>query len=74
VACVDARVLDRTFVGRKWDAEMIADLPKGVDPCGENGEFHTCATAGPMFRQRLRLVAGRQVDRPPLIYMSYSLR
>jgi uncharacterized protein (TIGR00290 family) len=74
VACVDTRFLDRSFLGRKWDAELIADLPRGVDPCGENGEFHTCVTAGPMFRQKLRLAADRQVERPPLAYLSYSLR
>jgi len=74
VACVDTRILDRSFVGRKWDAEMIRDLPRDVDPCGENGEFHTCTTAGPMFRQKLRLAAGRTIERPPLVYASYGLR
>jgi uncharacterized protein (TIGR00290 family) len=74
VACVDTSVLDRSFLGRRWDAAMIADLPPGVDPCGENGEFHTCATGGPMFRQKLRLVAGRQVDRPPFAYASFAVR
>ena len=74
VSCVDTRALDRSFLGRRWDAELIADLPRGVDPCGENGEFHTCVTAGPMFRSRLRLVAGRQIERAPLVYQSFSLR
>lgn len=74
VSCVDTRVLDRSFLGRRWDAELIAALPRGVDPCGENGEFHTCVTAGPMFRSKLRLVAGRQVERAPLVYQSFSLR
>jgi uncharacterized protein (TIGR00290 family) len=74
VTCVDTRRLDPSFLGRRWDAEMIADLPRGVDPCGENGEFHTCVTAGPMFRQKLRVIAGRRIERPPLACVNFSLR
>jgi len=46
---VDTRTLPPSFAGRPWDAAFVADLPGGVDPCGENGEFHTFCCAGPMF-------------------------
>jgi uncharacterized protein (TIGR00290 family) len=49
VACVDTRKLDRSFAGRNFDDGFLRDLPAGVDPCGENGEFHTAVTAGPIF-------------------------
>jgi uncharacterized protein (TIGR00290 family) len=55
VTCVDSRALDETFVGREFDDRLLADLPPSVDPCGENGEFHTLAYAGPMFRNPLAL-------------------
>jgi uncharacterized protein (TIGR00290 family) len=49
LTCVDPRQLDKAFAGREWDASLLAALPASVDPCGENGEFHTFAFAGPMF-------------------------
>src|SRR5206468_3902567 len=49
VTCVDPRVLDASFAGRDFDARFLADLPPGIDPCGERGEFHSFAYAGPMF-------------------------
>ena len=49
ITCVDPRQLDRSFAGREWDSSLLAELPPSVDPCGENGEFHTFAFAGPMF-------------------------
>jgi uncharacterized protein (TIGR00290 family) len=49
VACVDARFLDASFCGREFDARFIADLPPGIDACGENGEFHTFVFDGPRF-------------------------
>jgi len=51
------------FAGRKFDASLLADLPAGVDPCGENGEFHTCVHAGPIFARPLALRAGERVLR-----------
>ena len=48
--CVDPRVLDASFAGRELDASFFADLPPNVDPCGENGEFHTFVFDGPIFR------------------------
>ena len=54
LATVDLKKMPAEFAGRKFDAQLLADLPDGVDPCGENGEFHTCVVAGPMFSRRLR--------------------
>ena len=56
VVCVDPRKLPASFAGRRFDAAFLADLPAGVDPCGENGEFHTCVTGGPMFRAPVDVV------------------
>ena len=53
VVAVSARVLDQSFVGRNLDASFIADLPYDVDPCGENGEFHTFVYDGPIFSHPL---------------------
>jgi uncharacterized protein (TIGR00290 family) len=49
LTCVDPKQLDARFVGRWFDADFLAELPAGVDPCGERGEFHTFCCAGPMF-------------------------
>ena len=53
VVCVDARWLDASFCGREFDAAFLADLPAGVDACGENGEFHTFVYDGPLFARRV---------------------
>lgn len=58
LCCVDTTRLDAAFAGRAFDAALMAALPPGVDPCGEHGEFHTCASAGPMFRRPLALRVG----------------
>lgn len=63
LTCVDPKQLDADFVGRTFDRELLADLPRGVDPCGENGEFHTFVTAGPMLSEPLAVVVGPRVDR-----------
>lgn len=63
VVCVDASKLDRSFVGRELDASFLADLPPGVDPCGENGEFHTFCYAGPIFLEPVRFRRGEIVSR-----------
>ena len=68
LACVDTRVLDASFAGREFDASLLADLPAGVDPCGENGEFHTCVYAGPMFDEPLDLETGDVVTREPFVW------
>ena len=61
--CVDPGVLDPSFVGRALDESFFADLPPGVDPCGENGEFHTFVFDGPVFRTPVRFIPGEKVLR-----------
>ena len=68
LVCIDTRVLDTSFVGREFDGALLHDLPPGIDPCGENGEFHTCAYAGPMFREQLSLEPGKVVIREPFVW------
>lgn len=68
LATVDLKHLPAEFAGRKFDAALLADLPDGVDPCGENGEFHTCVVAGPMFSRRLDVVTGERVERDGYAY------
>jgi uncharacterized protein (TIGR00290 family) len=68
LATVDLKKLPAEFAGRKFDAALIADLPDGTDPCGENGEFHTCVVAGPIFSRRLAVVAGERVERDGYAY------
>jgi uncharacterized protein (TIGR00290 family) len=63
LTCVDTTQLEPDFVGREFDAELLADLPTTVDPCGERGEFHTCVYAGPLFDRPLALVRGERVRR-----------
>jgi uncharacterized protein (TIGR00290 family) len=61
--CVDPRVLDSSFAGRVLDESFFADLPPGVDPCGENGEFHTFVFDGPVFQKPIRFAVGEKVLR-----------
>jgi uncharacterized protein (TIGR00290 family) len=61
--CVDTQALDRSFVGREIDAGFIAELPHGVDPCGENGEYHSFVYDGPLFRERIAFRKGEIVLR-----------
>lgn len=63
VACVDPSKLPESFAGRRFDAALLAELPSGVDPCAENGEFHTFACAGPMFRSPIAVRVGETVTR-----------
>lgn len=63
VTCVDPKQLSPSFAGRTFDRTFLNDLPEGVDPCGENGEFHTCVLAGPMFRETLLASVGEVVVR-----------
>ncbi|MGX9424462.1 MULTISPECIES: Dph6-related ATP pyrophosphatase [Bradyrhizobium] len=68
LATVDLKRLPAEFAGRRFDAQLLADLPDGVDPCGENGEFHTCVVAGPMFSHRIAVSAGERVQRDGYAY------
>ena len=63
LCCVDTTQLDAAFAGLAFDAALLAELPLGIDPCGERGEFHTCVAAGPMFAAPLALRRGATVLR-----------
>ena len=63
LVCVDPAQLDPSFVGRSFDSSLLADLPASVDPCGENGEFHTFVYAGPIFDRSIEIVLGEAVMR-----------
>ncbi len=63
LVCVDPKKLAPEFAGRDFDEQLLADLPAGVDPCGENGEFHSFVHAGPMFDRRIPVVPGERVQR-----------
>ena len=63
LACVDTKQCPAELVGREFDGALLHDLPPGVDPCGENGEYHTLAYAGPIFDGELRLRVGETVER-----------
>jgi uncharacterized protein (TIGR00290 family) len=63
LVCVDPAQLDPSFVGRPFDEALLADLPVDVDPCGENGEFHTFVHAGPIFERRIKVEIGETVTR-----------
>ena len=68
LVCVDPRRLDRRFAGRRFDADLLAELPATVDPCGENGEFHTAVSAGPMFAAPIPVEPGEVVERDGFIF------
>lgn len=72
ITCVDPRVLPAAFAGREFDEALLRDLPAGVDPCAERGEFHTCAYAGPMFTEPLELEAGEVVNRDGFVFADFE--
>ncbi len=69
VTCVDSTLLAKEFVGREFDDSFLADLPSGVDPCGEKGEFHSFVYAGPMFRYKIPFVKGEVTLRDNRYYV-----
>jgi len=68
LTCIDPRRLDRSFAGRRFDAALLGDLPADVDPCGENGEFHTLVTGGPMFSAPIPVSIGEVVERDGFVF------
>jgi uncharacterized protein (TIGR00290 family) len=68
ITCIDSNVLDKRFVGRAFDEQFLSELPAQVDPCGENGEFHSFVYDGPIFRQKIGLRKGRVVLRDNRFY------
>ncbi len=73
IVCVDTKVLPASFAGRDFDESFLSDLNPSVDPCGENGEFHTCVYAGPMFSQPLDMRPGETVVRDGFAFADFEL-
>jgi uncharacterized protein (TIGR00290 family) len=68
LTCVDPRVLPRDFAGRDFEVTLLDEFPAGVDPCGENGEFHTFVYNGPMFRSAVDIELGEIVERDGFVF------
>jgi uncharacterized protein (TIGR00290 family) len=68
IVCVDPRKLDPSFAGRDYDERLLADLPAGVDPCGEHGEFHTFVTDGPILERRVDCSRAEVVERDGFVF------
>ena len=68
VCCVDPKQLGKEFCGREFDRQFLESLPRGVDPCGENGEFHTFVSGGPMFRNPISVKPGEIVERDGFVF------
>ncbi len=73
IVALDPRKLPARFAGRSFDRDLLAELPDGVDPCGERGEFHTCVTAGPMFSAGLAVAPGPVVERDGFVFADLEL-
>jgi len=74
LTCIDPRKLDRSFAGRPFDAAFLAALPTGIDPCGENGEFHSFVSAGPMFSRTIDVHVGDIVERDNFVFADLCIR
>jgi uncharacterized protein (TIGR00290 family) len=68
ITCVDSTLLDGSFVGHEFDENFLEELPKNVDPCGENGEFHTFVYDGPIFNEAITLYKGEIIIREKRFY------
>jgi uncharacterized protein (TIGR00290 family) len=68
VVCLDPRILDHSFAARRYDERLLRDLPPSVDPCGENGEFHTFVHAGPIFAKPIPCTTGEIVERDGYVF------
>lgn len=74
ITCVDPEKLNPRFAGRLWDGPFLEDLPRGIDPCGENGEFHTFVFDGPMLKRPVKIHPGRVVKREGFVFADLILR
>jgi diphthamide synthase (EF-2-diphthine--ammonia ligase) len=74
VTCVDPRVAPRDLAGRQFDRDLLAQLPDGVDACGENGEFHTFVWDGPGFKEPLHISVGDTVEREGFLFTDVTRR
>ena len=68
ITCIDPKVLPAEFAGRDFDTQFLADLPPGIDPCGENGEFHSFVYDGPGFRKPIGVKVGEILERDGFVF------
>jgi uncharacterized protein (TIGR00290 family) len=73
ITCINPKVLDRRFAGHEFDADLLAELPREIDPCGERGEFHTCAYDGPMFSRPIPIETGITVERDGFVFTDLTI-
>jgi diphthamide synthase (EF-2-diphthine--ammonia ligase) len=73
VTCLDPGKMPRELAGAAFDADFLGALPPGVDPCGENGEFHTCCLDGPMFGKPVKVEVGETVERGGFVFTDLKL-
>jgi diphthamide synthase (EF-2-diphthine--ammonia ligase) len=73
ISCVDTKQLPSDFAGREFNEDLLRELPLGVDPCGERGEFHTCVYAGPMFSAPLPIETGEIVTREGFTFADFLM-
>jgi uncharacterized protein (TIGR00290 family) len=74
ITCVDTSQFDRSFAGQTYDRSMLESLPAGVDPCGENGEFHTFVYRGPMFSRDIAVEPGALIERNGFVFADLVLK
>lgn len=68
ISCVDPNKVSQTLAGRRWSEKLLNELPENIDPCGENGEFHTVVVGGPMFREPIPVHIAETVEREGFIF------
>ncbi len=73
VVTLDPKKLPKELAGQSFDENLLAQLPHGVDPCAENGEFHTCVVAGPIFDREIKVISGDVVERDGFVYADLRL-
>ncbi len=73
VTCLNPEKVPRSLAGQRFDEEFLSRLSADVDPCGENGEFHTCVTAGPMFVRPIGVNVGKAVERDGFVFADLTL-
>jgi uncharacterized protein (TIGR00290 family) len=69
ITCLDPKQISKDFIGREYNESFLNDLPEGVDPCGENGEFHSFVFAGPMFKKQVEISMGNIVQRDGFVFI-----
>lgn len=74
ITCVDSKILDKRFTGKDFDKRFLSELPAGIDPCGENGEFHSFVYNGPVFKKRIAITRGKIVLRDKRFYFCDLLK